>query len=411
MNNRYLVLGVCTTFLLAGCSWFSWLPWVDEKPDEESKLEPAELVDFDSELKVRKIWSEKIGAGLGKKYLKLIPAIVADRVFAADGYGEVKAVDRFSGKLIWETSIGDPDVAKFSGVKFWDLRDPSFVTGGVGAGDGRILLGTSRGEVVALAATDGAELWRTSLGSEVLSEPIFGDEQYYVMTSDGNLVALDAETGELNWKFSNSTPVLTLRGSATPVYSAGVVYAGFANGKLSAVRTRNGEPIWEQRVMLPQGRSELERMVDVDGQPLLSGGLIYAASFQGRVKAMRLEDGAVLWEKETSCYLDLAEGYGQVYVVDATGVITAIDQETAEVVWKQEALWRRDLSSPVAYNNYVVVGDADGYLHVLAQSDGRFVGRKKIDGDGLRSSMVASDNVLYLLSNGGSLQALEMDRN
>lgn len=160
--------------------------------------------------------------------------------------------------------------------------------------------------------------------------------------------------------------------------------------------------------MLPEGRSELDRLVDIDGSPLVSGPIIYVVAYQGKLKALRRADGAMLWEHEVSSFLDLSEGYGQVYVVSDDDVVTAIDMQSAEVAWTQDALQRRKLTSPLAFSNYLVVGDAQGYLHVMAQSDGRFVGRKKLDGKGLRSDMLVVDGTLYVLGNSGSLFALRI---
>jgi outer membrane protein assembly factor BamB len=150
-------------------------------------------------------------------------------------------------------------------------------------------------------------------------------------------------------------------------------------------------------------------MVDVDGTPLLLGPILYVVAYQGKLKALRRTDGAMLWEMDVSSFLDLAEGYGQIYVVDDGDVVTAVDQQSAEIVWQQPGLARRKLTSPVAFSNYVAVGDDQGYLHILAQSDGRFVGRRKLDGDGLRSSMAVVDGVLYVLGNSGSLHALDIE--
>lgn len=203
--------------------------------------------------------------------------------------------------------------------------------------------------------------------------------------------------------------MLTLRGTATPVHSGGVVYAGFANGAVAAVRAENGQPLWQHQVMLPEGRSELDRMVDVDSTPLLSGGVLYVVSYQGRLAALRANDGSLLWERDMSSYLDLAEGYGQVYVVDGEDHVRAIDQRSAEPVWQQEGLFRRRLSSPVAFSNYLVVADEEGYLHVLAQSDGRFLGRRRVDRKGVRSRPVPGGEMFYVLGNSGSLQALSIE--
>ena len=408
--------------LAGGCSWFSWIPGIGDKDDKEDVLKPAKLVDFAPEARIRQLWRSKIGKGLGRKYLRLDPAPLADRIYAADGYGAVEARDRFSGKRIWRTNIGQggsKDRSPRSGVgrfvprvqfKVFDRRDPSFVSGGVGVGDGFVLVGTTGGALVALSAADGSEVWRSHVGAEILSRPATGAGAVFIQTIDGRLLALEQADGSVRWSFDNQVPVLTLRGSASPVFNSDIVYAGFANGMVGAIRAGNGEPLWEHRVMLPEGRSELDRMVDVDGSPLIDGPLLYAVSYQGRLKALRVADGAAVWQREASSYLDLAAGYGQIYLVDDADAVVAIDQQTAEETWRQEALYRRKLSSPVAFSNYLVVGDDDGYLHVLAQSDGRFLARRKLDGDGLRSGMVVVDGrTLYVLGNSGSLYAIEIE--
>lgn len=404
-RSAALLLGAV---LVSGCSWFSWLPFVGGG-DDESKLEPADLVRFDEEVRLRREWSAGVGDGLGKKFLRMPPAVAADRIFAADAYGLVEARDRFSGKRLWRSRIGDNPYGFFSWLNIFDRRDPSYVSGGVGLAHGYVLMGTTRGEVVALSAADGEEVWRAEVGSEVLASPVGGADLVFVQTIDGRLLALERDDGSIRWSFDNQVPVLTLRGTATPVYQGGVVYAGFANGMVAAVRAETGEPIWQHRVMLPEGRSELERMVDVDSTPVVSGGVVYAVAYQGRLKALRANDGSLLWEKEISSHLDLAEGYGQIYVVNEDDEIIAIDQRTAEEVWRQEGLFRRDLSSPIAFSNYLVVADADGYVHMLAQSDGRFVGRRKVDGKGVRSKPVNASELFYVLGNSGALRALEAE--
>ena len=406
MRAAGIVMGA---LLLGGCSWFSWVPGIGGGGDsDKKKLEPAELVSFDETVRVKTLWSRQIGEGLGRKYLRLGPTVVADRVYAADGYGTVVAVDRFSGKKVWEVTVDPLDGGFLSGLNFFDRKDPSFVSGGLGAGSGMVLLGTTSGYVVALSASDGTEVWRSNVDSEVLSTPSVGEGLVFVQTIDGRLIALEEDDGEQRWTFNNQVPVLTLRGTSSPVYTEGVVITGFSGGKVSAVRASNGQPIWEHRVMLPEGRSELDRIVDVDGRPLVRGSTVYAAAFQGRVKALRKADGNPLWEREISSSVDLAEGYGQIYVIDQDDQITAIDRSSAEIAWEQDAFLRRKLSPPLAYSNYVLAGDDDGYLHVLAQSDGRLLGRRKIDGKGIRSGMTVSDSVVYVLGNSGDLVALEV---
>jgi len=392
-------------FTVSGCSWFSWLPWVDGK-EEAVKLEPVKLTRIDETVRVDRSWSASIGKGLGSKYLWLKPGVAADRVFAADGYGVVEARERFTGKRIWRVNI-DSERRRMR-VRVFDRRDPSFVTGGVGVAHGMVLIGTTRGEVVALSVVDGQQVWRAQVGAEVLAPPVGGADLVFVKTEDGRLLALERASGAIRWSYDNPVPVLTLRGTSTPVFGGGLVYAGFANGMVAAIRAENGEPIWEHRVMLPEGRSELERMVDVDSTPVLAGGLLYVVSYQGRLKALRASDGALLWEQEMSSHLDLAESFRQLYVVDDIDTVLAFDQQSGEQLWRQEGLQRRQLSPPVAIDNYLLVADDEGYLHVLAQSDGRFVGRRRLDRKGVRSPMVVADGMIYVLGNSGSLQALEL---
>ncbi len=393
---------VAVALLCGGCSWFAWLPWVDEKEDPDA---PAKLTSYKSEVKFERAWRASIGKGLGKQFMHMVPGVLSDRVYAADAYGYVEARERFKGKKLWSTRIGDDGKSMFSSLNFMDKNDTSFVTGGVGAGEGLVLLGTTHAEVVALSAADGSQRWRANVSSEVLSAPVTGDGFVYLQTSDGRLVALDAKDGARRWTFDTQVPALTLRGTGSPAFEAGVVLAGFANGKVGAFRAATGEPLWEQRVMLPQGRSELDRIVDVDGSPLITANAVYAASFQGRLSAIRPSDGAVLWERDTSSYVDLAHGFGHIYVVDDNSVVTAIDQRTSTVAWQQRALFKRGLSAAAVIGNYIVVGDADGYLHVLAQADGHLMGRQKIDDDGIRSRPIVADNLVYCMGNGGKLVA------
>jgi outer membrane protein assembly factor BamB len=187
-----------------------------------------------------------------------------------------------------------------------------------------------------------------------------------------------------------------------------VVYTGFASGKVVALRANNGEPIWEQRIMLPEGRSELERIVDVDAAPLVTGNSVYAQAYQGRMMRILARDGRPRWEADVSSFLNLAQGYGQVYAVEEKDTVTALDQERGEVTWQHDLLARRALTAPLAYSNYLVVGDAQGYMHVMAQRDGRMMGREKVNGKGLRTPFVLADGTFFVLDNAGGLHAYKI---
>jgi outer membrane protein assembly factor BamB len=413
MSGRFalrLAAPILAVFL-GGCSAFGWLPWVGDESDDkdkdenETELEPVELTRIDASVDLERVWSADIGRGLGRKYLRSRPAVAADRIFAADGYGVVEARDRFTGKRIWEVEIADVGRS----FNFFDRRDPAFVTGAAGFAHGKVLIGTAAGEVIALSAVDGSEVWRVEVGSEVLAPPVGGEDLVFVHTEDGRLIALERDTGAVRWSFENPVPVLALRGTSAPVYGNGVVYAGFANGMVSAIRAATGEPVWEHRVMLPEGRSELERMVDVDSTPALVGNALFVVSYQGRMKALRVQDGTPIWEQEISSFLDLATGLRQVFVVAADDAVIAFDQQSADEKWRQEGLLRRQLSSPAVIGDYLLVADDEGYLHVLSQSDGSFVGRRRVDRDGVRSPIVVADDFIYVLGNSGSLKAYRIE--
>lgn len=407
--RRNLALASACLLLFSGCSWFSWLPWVDgDKKKDSEDLKPAKLTKYEPEIRVERRWKASVGKGLGKKYLRMRPAVVADQVFAADGYGRLEAFDRFTGRRSWRVQLPAETGGLLSAFNVLDRTDPSFVSGGVGAGGGKVFIGSTNGELIAFSAVDGAEVWRQTVDSEVMSPPVTGDGLAFVQTIDGSLLALELESGRIRWEIDNQVPILTLRGTATPVFDGGVVYAGFASGAVVAVKAENGEPVWDHLVALPEGRSELDRMVDVDSTPLVDGPMVYAVSYQGNLRGLRRQDGNPLWEQPMSSFLDLDTGYGHIYVVDEDDSIIAIDTRTAEEAWRQSALARRGLSSPIAFSNYVAVTDSDGYLHVLAQSDGRLLGRRKLDGKGVRSRMTYADGILYALGNSGSLQALEI---
>ena len=363
--------------MAAGCS-----------SNSKKELPPAELPKFEKEVQLKKEWSRSIGQGQGDTFNMLVPAVDGESIFAADVEGLVMALDRTTGKVQWKA----------------DLELP--VSGAVGAGYGLVVLGTLKGEIIALDSATGEEKWRARVPSEVLAAPAVNGDIVLVQTQDDRLVALDAATGSQRWLFDNTPAVLTLRGTGSPVLTNRLAVAGLSSGKVIALDAQRGIPVWEQRVAIPQGRSELERVVDIDGGLLLSGGTLYAVSYQGRLAALDLESGRILWQREASSSVGLAQGYGSVYVSLATGTVEGIDERSASALWNNDALARRQLSAPAVFSSYVAVGDLEGYLHLVSQVDGRFVGRERIDSDGLRARPLVVGDWLYAFGNGGNLVAL-----
>ena len=356
--------------------------------NSKKELPPAELPKFEKEVQLKKEWSRSIGKGQGETFNMLVPAIDGENIFAADVEGLVLALDRTTGKVIWKN----------------DLELP--VSGAVGAGYGLVVVCTLKGEIIALDAVSGEEKWRAQAPSEVLAAPAINGDIVLVQTQDDRLMALDADTGSQRWLFDNTPAVLTLRGTGSPVLTNRLAIAGLSSGKVIALDAQRGIPVWEQRVAIPQGRSELERVVDIDGGLLLSGGTLYAVSYQGRLAALDLESGRILWQREASSSVGLAQGYGSVYVSLANGTVEGVDERSASALWSNDALARRQLSAPEVFSSYVAFGDLEGYLHLISQVDGRFVGRERIDSDGLRARPLVVGDWLYAFGNGGNLVAL-----
>ena len=388
--------------LLTGCATLSSLKfWGD---DDEADA-PMPLPDIRAEVGLKREWSASVGKGLGKRFARLTPALLADLIIVADAYGTLMAFDRFSGKRRWRTRIEAPDEG--FGFGFAPKRDGAFVTAGVAAGEGVAVVGTSNGEAVAVDAANGRVLWRIAISSEAEGQPAIGGGLVYVCATDGRLAALDLLTGKERWNHDSQVPVLTLRGGGVLRYEDGVVYAPFANGKLVALDGEDGEILWEHRMSLSQGRSELDRIIDVDSGAAVLGRFVYSVNYNGNLKSLRRSDGTSVWEMKMSSFQPVATGYGNVYVVDDEDALIAVDQREANVLWRQDSLLRRGLTAPTPASSYLAVGDSEGYVHLVAQSDGRLVGRAKA-GSGLFSPFLFADGLLYCYDGGGRLSAFSI---
>ena len=358
--------------------------------NSKKELPPAELTKFDAEVELRSQWSRSIGDGQGDTFNMLVPAVDGEVIYAADVNGRVMAMNRTTGAVQWRQDLDLP------------------VSGAIGAGYGQVWLGTLKGEVLALDASTGEQLWRSNVTSEVLAAPASNGDIVVVQTQDDRLIAFDADSGNQRWIVENTPAVLTLRGTGSPLVTNRLVLAGLSTGKVIAVDAQRGLPVWEQRVAVAQGRSELERVVDIDGGLLLSGGTVYAASYQGRVVAMELDSGRILWQREASSSVGVAQGFGNVYVSQASGDVEAIDERSASALWVNDSLARRQLTAPEVFSSYVAVGDLEGYLHLISQIDGRFVGRTRIDSDGVRARPLVVGDWMYVYGNSGKLVALTL---
>jgi outer membrane protein assembly factor BamB len=370
---------------LTGCSTISG--WFD---DDDDPTAPVDLVKIEQTVKIKKLWSAGVGDGQGDGLYRIQPAISGDVIYAASAEGRVRAFERAKGKSLWKVDL-----------------DTS-LSGGVGVYDDAVLLGSSEGFVLKLDAGSGELLWSTQLRGEVLAPPQANGKVVVAQTYDGKLQGLDFHTGEILWTYDSNVPVLTIRGTSVPILRNGVVYAGFANGRVLAFDAQTGAIGWEVRVAISQGRSEIERIVDVDGTMVLAGSELYAASYQGRVVAINAASGRKLWQQDVSSFSGVSQGFGNLYVADEDGTLTAYLRNGQGVRWTQTALGYRELSRPTPVSSYVAVGDFEGYVHLLSQVDGQFAGRVKVDGDGVRADMLSDGNILYVFGNSGKLAVYEI---
>jgi outer membrane protein assembly factor BamB len=385
--SRRLLPVLVLSLTLGGCAWMT--NYLGGKDNREP---PAELVAFDPVRSVHTLWSTRVGSGADRQYLKLVPAVADGRVYAADGKGRVVAVDAETGKTVWRTSTDAP------------------IAGGPGVGEGLVLVGTSGGELLALDAHDGALAWRVPVSSEVLSVPRVADGRVVVHTGDGRVFALNAADGKRRWVFDRTVPVLTLRGTSSPVLTQGLAVGGFASGRLASLDARDGRLLWETAIAMPQGRSELERMVDISADPVVVGNVVYVVSFQGRLAALDLGTGRTLWSRDISSYAGLAADRRQVYVTDEQSHVWAFDARSGGSLWKQDKLHARGLTAPVLQGDAVVVGDSEGYLHWLSREDGSFLARERVDGSGILVPPAVEDDTLYAYGRKGALAAYRLER-
>ena len=382
---------VLMLLVLNGCANIS--SWVRNPfGEDDNPRAPAELEDIQTEVTISRDWRINIGNGQGDSFKKLTPVVDGGFVFAASDDGDVVAVNSTNGDLMWLTEL------------------ETSITGGVGAGDGIVMVGTEAAELVVLSQSDGHEVWRTRVSSEILSQPKTDGDIVVVQTVDGKLVAVDRENGLQRWTYETTLPALTLRGTSSPVLtSEGTVVAGFSNGILVSVAAEDGVWSWEERVAVPDGQYDIERVIDVDGDLLLDGARILASSYQGNLMAFDTATGRIVWGMEASSYHGMDQGFGNIYYSNDESHLVAVRDNSSDVVWQNEELQYRDLTAPKTISNYVAVADFEGYLHLISQIDGRIIGRTRIDNDGVRSNLIVEDGSLIVYGNGGSLVSLTIE--
>ena len=360
--------------------------------ESDNSTPPAELIDFESTLEIDKVWSDRYGKGVENLFITLIPAPYKNSVYTADRDGRMIALSVETGDEIWTE-------------RSKELR----ISGGPGTGDGLVFVGTSDADVVARDAETGEERWISRVSSEILAPPRAARGTVVVRTGDGKLFGLDSTTGKRKWVYDRTIPVLTLRGTGAPVIHDNMVISGFDNGRLVALDLSTGKQVWETRLAVPSGRSDLDRMVDVDSEPTIIDDTVYVSSFQASVAAVSVVTGQLEWTREISSYSNLAVDESRVYVTDELGNVWALERSTGASIWKQEGLKARSVTGPTVVGNYVVVGDFEGYLHWINRENGNFVHRNRLDNKRILVPCRTLDDLLLAFSSSGMLAAFRLE--
>lgn len=354
---------------------------------DKSVEQPAELVDVNQTLRVDKLWSRGVGGGGEKLRLALGLAMANDVLYAASRDGKVYAIDPANGRTRWETKT--------------DVE----LSAGPGAGDGLVVVGTNDGTVIALDAADGKQRWRAKLSGEVLAAPLVAGDRVVVRTVDGRLRALGSADGKEAWMVEDLVPRLTLRGTSPPVGAGDNVVGGFDSGRVMAVALASGDILWQAQVSSPRGRSELERLADIDAAVRVAGDEVYAIGYQGRIAMIALDSGQIWWTRDLSSYRDIGIDDDQLYVATSDGDVVALRRRDGSTVWQQTGLKRRGLGAPVAHGGAVVVGDFDGYLHWMDRGTGRFVARARPGSTRFATAPLVSGDRLFIVDDGGEVVA------
>lgn len=379
---KFRVLFLVVVALFAAC---------DSK--KKSIRKPSELVDISNPaVRPHTEWTAQAGEGAEGKVSGFRLRVEQDAIYAADIEGHVFAYSRADGHVLWKTDT------------------KSRLVGGPSVDDDMVLVGTLDAQVISLRRADGTERWRQTISSEVVAPPVGEGDRVVARSLDGRIYGLSAGTGDRVWTFDRQVPNLILRGSSAPLISGNQAIVGMDNGRIASLRLADGTPQWEQAVSVPSGRTELERITDIDADLIDGPECIFAASFGGDVACLNATSGDVIWRRSVRSYNGMAMSDDKLFVTDESGTVWALDQHTGAAAWKQEALLYRKLSPPAYFGGFVVVGDFEGYLHWLDPSTGQLVGRSRAGSDPILAPMIASAEQLYVMNVDGRISAIGLKK-
>lgn len=387
VNLKRAAAVVALVAVLSSCSTIKGWFGDDQKAAEKAATEPLPLEDLDNAIKVDKLWSANVGKGEQLLGTRQGPAVFEGRVYAAAIEGGVRALDLQTGKELWHHKMEEERVSA------------------VGAGQDLVVIGTLSGKVIALDPATGDEKWSAQANNEIIAPPVIGQGNVVVHANDGQVLCYQLTDGTRRWVWNRDQPTLIVRGNGPVTLGPGLVFVGNDDGTLSALALNDGHPIWDQTVGRPEGRTELERMADVDGAPVMDGTTLYATSYKNSTIAIDGPGGRTLWSRDNGGPGGLGVGPTSVVLSDNNGAVWSLDKNSGGSLWSNQKLLRRSLTAPVVHGDYAVVGDYDGYVHWLRLDDGQIVARERAGGDPIRARPVVADGVLLVQNIDGKLTA------
>ncbi|MBA3660287.1 MAG: outer membrane protein assembly factor BamB [Gammaproteobacteria bacterium] len=363
--------------LLAGCNGFF---------ETDNAPSPAPLPRFKPEISPHAIWSAQIGSGT-EEYLKKPIGSNSNAIFVTRQRGTVAKINKQTGRICWQINTTFP------------------ITTGVAVNEDVVVFGTQKGETVALSTLNGAMFWRAQGPGEILATPVLAQNRVVVKYTNGYVRALSLEDGHELWSYQQTEPALILRGSSTPLVKNNNVIVGFANGNLAKLNANLGDQLWSQPVAIPQGAFAIERMVDINADPVMYHDDLYAATYQGKIAMLNWLSGTPQWTRDISSYTGMVADRDAVYISDAQSHLWSFNAQTGATHWQQGKLLARGITAPAALRNYLIVGDHEGYIHWLSKDDGRFVARTTLGGPIYTAPLVDENEIVYVWTAQGQLTA------
>ena len=375
---------LCSIFIISSCSSMDGLRFW--KSDEIDPDEPKELVAFSNQKNIVIEWKNSFK---GENEIgNFLPDFSAQNLFFSDASGNVSSINASTGDRNWSIEL-------------------NFLASGTSAGFGLVVVSDIDGNVIAVDQNDGSKLWSTNVKGEVLSKVAIDAKVVVVKTGSGELLGLDRENGEILWSYRSKLPLLTVRGSSSPVIIDDLVYVSFDNGRLGVFELNSGFQVWDGAISYVKGVSELENLIDSDSSPVVDGGLIYTTNYQGNLNIFDTAQKRSVWSYETSSFYSPIVSRGMLTIVEANSGLRSFALKTLQESWTNDDYINRDLSNAVSYKGSLVVGDFEGYVHVIDTLNGKTIGRKKISRKPIKSILSRSDS-LYIIDEAFNLHSINI---